>query len=54
MQNLNKEDLENLITIINISSEKGMFKPESFLIIGTLYTKLNDILKNMDKAIEEL
>lgn len=52
MQTLTKEDLENIITIINITAEKGIFKPESFLIIGGLYTKLQDMMKNVDKVTE--
>lgn len=50
METLTKEDLDNIITIINITAEKGMFKPDSFLIIGGLYAKLNNIVQNMDKV----
>jgi len=45
MVTLNKNDYDNILTMLNVLAEKGFFKPEMFIIVGELYNKLI-ILKN--------
>lgn len=43
--NINITDLVALRNIINLAAERGAFKAEEMLEIGTLYTKLNTFLE---------
>ena len=43
--NINITDLVALRNIINLAAERGAFKAEEMLEVGTVYTKLNNFLE---------
>lgn len=43
--NINITDLVALRNIINLAAERGAFKAEEMLEVGTVYTKLNSFLE---------
>lgn len=43
--NINVTDLVALRNIINLAAERGAFKAEEMLEVGTVYTKLNNFLE---------
>ena len=51
--NINIADLVALRNIINLAAERGAFKAEEMLDIGTVYTKLNNFLEAVITQAQE-
>ena len=51
--NINITDLVALRNIINLAAERGAFKAEEMLEVGTLYTKLNGFLEAVIAQAQE-
>lgn len=45
--NINVNDLVALRNILNIAAERGAFKAEEMLDVGTIYTKLSNFLESV-------
>ena len=46
---LNQGDIQNLMVIIDLATQRGVFKATDLVAIGTLYEKLNTINKNLNE-----
>lgn len=46
---LNVVDLQNIKTLIEMASQKGIIPPTAFIPFGEVYTKINNILKESNK-----
>ncbi|NDG33423.1 hypothetical protein EB118_25635 [bacterium] len=44
---LNQTDIQNLMVVIDIATQRGVFKASDLVAIGQLYEKLNTISKNL-------
>jgi len=51
--NINVNDLVALRNILNIAAERGAFKAEEMLEIGTVYTKLSNFLESVLAQAQE-
>lgn len=51
--NINVNDLVALRNILNIAAERGAFKAEEMLEIGTVYTKLSNFLESVIAQAQE-
>jgi len=40
---LNQGDIQNLMVVIDLATQRGLFKAQDLIAIGTLYEKLNKI-----------
>jgi hypothetical protein len=40
---LNQGDIQNLMVVIDMATQRGVFKASDLIAIGTLYEKLNKI-----------
>ena len=43
--NINITDLVSIRNVINLAAERGAYKAEEMLEVGTVYTKLNNFLE---------
>ena len=50
---LSIQDLAQLRNIINVASQRGVFKPEEFTVVGDAYNKLNEFITNIMPQLEE-
>ena len=50
---LSIQDLAQLRNIINVASQRGVFKPEDFTVVGEAYNKLNDFITNVTPQLEQ-
>lgn len=41
---LNVQDLQNLKEIIDVASTRGAFRPKEMMVVGAVYTKLENFL----------
>ena len=48
--NLTISDLKVINTLIEIISSKGIIKPADFVIVGNIYEKIKQVLKNDETA----
>ena len=46
---LNAGDIQNLMVVIDLATQRGVFKATDLIAIGTLYEKLNTINKNLNE-----
>jgi hypothetical protein len=44
---LNQGDIQNLMVVIDLATQRGVFKAQDLVAIGQLYEKLNGINKNL-------
>ncbi|NDG30918.1 hypothetical protein EB118_12695 [bacterium] len=44
---LNQGDIQNLMVVIDLATQRGVFKASDLVAIGQLYEKLNGINKNL-------
>jgi hypothetical protein len=44
---LNHGDIQNLMVVIDLATQRGVFKATDLVAIGQLYEKLNNINKNL-------
>jgi len=44
---LNAGDIQNLMVVIDLATQRGVFKATDLIAIGTLYEKLSSISKNL-------
>jgi hypothetical protein len=44
---LNQGDIQNLMVVIDLATQRGVFKATDLVAIGQLYEKLNNINKNL-------
>jgi len=44
---LNQGDIQNLMVVIDLATQRGVFKVQDLVAIGQLYEKLNGINKNL-------
>jgi len=51
--NLTLADLKVINNIIEGVSSKGLIKPNEFSIIGSIYEKINSLLKQVEDASKE-
>lgn len=47
---LNHGDIQNLMVVIDLATQRGVFKATDLVAIGQLYEKLNSINKNLTEA----
>jgi hypothetical protein len=46
---LNQGDIQNLMVVIDLATQRGVFKATDLTAIGQLYEKLNTINKNLNE-----
>jgi hypothetical protein len=51
--NINVNDLVALRNILNLAAERGAFKAEEMLEVGTIYTKLSHFLESVIAQAQE-
>jgi len=44
---LNQGDIQNLMVVIDLATQRGVFKASDLVAIGQLYEKLSSISKNL-------
>jgi hypothetical protein len=44
---LNQGDIQNLMVVIDLATQRGVFKAQDLVAIGQLYEKLSSISKNL-------
>lgn len=44
---LNQGDIQNLMVVIDLATQRGVFKAQDLVAIGQLYEKLSGINKNL-------
>jgi hypothetical protein len=44
---LNSSDIQNLMVVIDMATQRGVFKASDLVAIGQLYEKLSSISKNL-------
>jgi hypothetical protein len=44
---LNQGDIQNLMVVIDLATQRGVFKAQDLVAIGQLYEKLSNINKNL-------
>lgn len=47
---LNQGDIQNLMVVIDMATQRGVFKASDLTAIGQLYEKLNNINKSITEA----
>lgn len=50
---LNHGDIQNLMVVIDLATQRGVFKAGDLVAIGQLYEKLNVINKNLTELAKE-
>jgi len=44
------KDIQLVLTLVNVVSSRGGFKPAEFKLVGELFDKLSDLTKEDDKS----
>ena len=50
---LNAGDIQNLMVVIDMATQRGVFKAGDLVAIGQLYEKLNAINKSLTESAKE-
>ena len=50
---LNHGDIQNLMVVIDLASQRGVFKATDLVAIGQLYEKLSSINKSLVESAKE-
>ena len=54
MDTLNSQDLMNIITIIDLATQKGLFKAQDLTAVGQLYEKVLIVHKKLNEQNEQI
>lgn len=50
MCTISYKDIQLVLTLVNVVSSRGGFKPAEFKLVGELFDKLSDLTKEDDKS----